>query len=342
MAELKNRHLVETARTFLLHHKVPQCFWGNAILAACYLINRMSSSVLHDQILHSILLPTQPLFYLPSCVFGCICFVHILTHGQDKLSAKATKCVFLGYSRLQRGYRCYSLDTHRYFISADVTFFEDSSFSFVTRPSVPDVLSIPLVLPSPDFPSPPTDVVTQPLQVYTHCPRPPTGPRVDSSLMPQSSPALVPQPSDDLPIAIQKGTHSTSNPHPAYNFLSFHHLSFPYFAFVFTLSSVSTLKSISEALSHPGWKQTMAEEMDVVYSNDTWELVTLPLCKSLVGYRWVYTVKVRPDDKIDRLKARLVAKGYTQQYDSYYYDTFSPVAQIAYVRLLLSMTTMRS
>ena len=48
VAERKNRLLVEIARTLLLHHKVPQRFWGDAILSACYLINRMPSSVLHD------------------------------------------------------------------------------------------------------------------------------------------------------------------------------------------------------------------------------------------------------------------------------------------------------
>ena len=213
----------------------------------------MPSSVLHDQILHSILLPTRPLFYLSPCVFGCVCFVNILTLGQDKLSAKATNCVFLGYSCLKRGYHCYSLDTNRYFVSADVTFFEDFSFfSPAVRPSTTNVLSIPLVLPSPDFPSPPTDVVTRPLQVYTRRPRSPTGPRVDSSLMPQSSFALLSQPFDDLPIAIWKVTRFTSNLHHVYNFLSFHHLSLPYFAFVFTLSSISTPKSTSEALSHSG------------------------------------------------------------------------------------------
>ena len=98
VAERKNRHLVETARTLLLYHKISQRFWGDAILAACYLINRMPSSVLHDQIPHSIIFPNQPLFCLPPCVFGFVCFVHILTPGQDKLLAKATKCVFLGYS----------------------------------------------------------------------------------------------------------------------------------------------------------------------------------------------------------------------------------------------------
>ena len=184
--------------------------------------------------------------------------------------------------------------------------------------------------------------MTRPLQVYTRRPRPPTGPRVDSSPMSQSSPALVPQPSDDLPITIRKGTRSTSNPHHVYNFLSFHHLSLPYFAFVSTLSSVSTPKSTCETLSHPGWKQTMAEEMDALYSNDTWELVALPPGKSPIGCRCVYTVKVRPDGQIDRLKARLVANGYTQQYGSNYYDTFSPVAKIVSVRLLLSMAAMLS
>ncbi|RVW22242.1 Retrovirus-related Pol polyprotein from transposon TNT 1-94 [Vitis vinifera] len=149
VAERKNRHLVETTRTILLHSNVPFRFWGDAVLTACYLINRMPSFVLHDQIPHSLLFPDQPLYFLPPRVFGCTCFVHILTLGQDKLSAKAMKCLFLGYSRLQKGYRCYSLETHRYFISADVTFFEDSPFFSTTSESLPisEVLPIPIVSP---------------------------------------------------------------------------------------------------------------------------------------------------------------------------------------------------
>ena len=122
VAELKNCHLVETAHTFLFHHTVPQRFLGDEILTACYLINRMPSFVLGDQVPRSLLFPNQSLFCLPLCVFGCTCFVHILTPSQDKLFAKAAKCIFVGYSCLQHGYRCYSPDAHRYFVTANVTF----------------------------------------------------------------------------------------------------------------------------------------------------------------------------------------------------------------------------
>ena len=53
-------------------------------------------------------------------------------------------------------------------------------------------------------------------------------------------------------------------------------------------------------------------------------------------------MKVGPNGHVDQLKAHLVAKGYTQQYGLDYYDTFSPVAKIAFVRLLFSMPVMHS
>jgi hypothetical protein len=54
--------------------------------------------------------------------------------------------------------------------------------------------------------------------------------------------------------------------------------------------------------------------MQALQKNSTWELVSLPEGKKTIGYRWVFTVKLRTDGSIDRYKARLVAKGYTQKY----------------------------
>ena len=203
VTERKNRHLVETARNLLLHHKVPQRFWGDAILAACYLINRMPSYFLHDQIPHFILFPNQPLFRLPPRVFGCVFFVHILTLGQDNLSAKATKCVFLGCSRLQRGYHYYYTDTHQYFISVDVTFFKSSLMFPITHPPSSDVIFLPLLYPVPDTSSVPLTTPPRPLQVYTRCPHTDTGPPADSSPMAPSSPTLVLSSPADLPLLFE-------------------------------------------------------------------------------------------------------------------------------------------
>jgi hypothetical protein len=326
----------------------------------------MSSSAIQNKVPHSILFPDEPLFRIAPRVFGSNCFVHDLTPGLDKLCARAIKCVFLGYSRVQKGYRCYCPSTHRFYMSADVTFFEDTPFftSSIESESISQVLPIPFLItvipptpvidqstpssstepPSPPPPPPPPP----PLQIYQRRPRlPPADPQStespsDSSPAPiSSSTSDPPTLSDDLPVTLRKGTRSTRNPHPIYNFLSHHRLSPTHCTFISSLSSVTIPKSPQEALSHPGWRQAMIDEMTALESNQTWTLVPPPSGKSIVGCRWVYTVKVGPDGRIDRLKARLVAKGYTQVFGLDYSDTFSPVAKMASVRLFLSMAAMR-
>ena len=86
----KNRHLVETAHTLLLHHKVPQRFWEDAILTACYLINRISSSVLHDKIPHSIQLPSQPLSIFPFSTYGYCDSTHLGLYSSSSSSYRAS------------------------------------------------------------------------------------------------------------------------------------------------------------------------------------------------------------------------------------------------------------
>ena len=88
----------------------------------------MSSTVLGAQIPYTVLSLDAPLFHLPPKIFGCVCYVHILGPGSDKLDPRSIKCVFLGYSHTQKGYRCYSPTLRRRFISADVTFDESQSY----------------------------------------------------------------------------------------------------------------------------------------------------------------------------------------------------------------------
>jgi hypothetical protein len=51
----------------------------------------------------------------------------------------------------------------------------------------------------------------------------------------------------------------------------------------------------------------------------------------------VFKKKVRPDGTIERYKARPVAKGYTQREDEDFFDTYSLVARLTIIQVLLSL-----
>ncbi|MCO5587551.1 hypothetical protein L7F22_041501 [Adiantum nelumboides] len=57
-------------------------------------------------------------------VFGCIAYVHISNELCKKLDSKAKKCMFVGYSNEQKGYKCYNPSTCELRVSRDVVFYE--------------------------------------------------------------------------------------------------------------------------------------------------------------------------------------------------------------------------
>ena len=265
IAERKNRHFVDTARTLLIHMHVPVFFWDVAILTACYLINCMPSSMSHDQIPFSILFLRDFLYVLPPRVFGCTYFVYQSGPIHDKLSPRSIKCIFLGYSRSQKGYRCYSPVLHRVFISSDIKFFESISYfshGFKSIVSHKESVSIglPISLPTGNTSSSPVPIPSispfrfdRPnFQIYQHRAPPeilsiePT----DSTMAPiatlPDSPT-TPAPNLDVPIALCKGTRTK---YLIDRFISYLSFSPRYSIFISSLASVSIPRTITEALAH--------------------------------------------------------------------------------------------
>nr|GEY65562.1 hypothetical protein [Tanacetum cinerariifolium] len=72
--------------------------------------------------------------------------------------------------------------------------------------------------------------------------------------------------------------------------------------------------------------------------NEVWVLVELPPNGKTVGSKWLFQKKADMDGVVHTYKARLMAKGYTQTRRIDYEETFSPVADIRAIRILIAIT----
>ena len=129
VAERKNRHIFEITRGFLFQMNVPKHFWADTVFIDCFLINGMPSPVLNWTAPYHQLFPNNLLFPIDLTVFGCTCFIPYVHPQVSKLDLKSLKCILVGYSHVQKGYRCYCPTLRHYFVSTDVAFFETTPFS---------------------------------------------------------------------------------------------------------------------------------------------------------------------------------------------------------------------
>ncbi|RVW64436.1 Retrovirus-related Pol polyprotein from transposon RE1 [Vitis vinifera] len=317
-AERKIRHLVETGLALMAQSFLPSKYWTYAFQTAVYLINLLLAKLLHFQS------PIQALFHkLPNYhhlrVFGCLCFPSLRPYAQHKLCYRSTACVFLGYAPTHKGYLCLDVSTNRIYISRNVIFHE-SSFPFQSSspPSSPSPhlpSSTPALINSPSLSAPSSPAVSSP--IITSNSIPPLIPVPFATSSP-AAPSPPPLPLNTHPMV----TRAKSGIHKKRSFIVQH---------------TTEPRTYSQASKNDSWVQAMNREYQALLRNKTWSLVPPPSSAHIVGCRWIYKLKYRPDGSIDRHKARLVAQGFTQTLGIDYFDTFSPVVKPCTIRLILAL-----
>ena len=86
---------------------MPLYYWAEVVNTPNYILNRCITSGVHEATLEECFYGRKPsLQHLK--VFGCLAYVHVPAEVRSKLDPKAEKCIFVGYSEEQKGYRCYN------------------------------------------------------------------------------------------------------------------------------------------------------------------------------------------------------------------------------------------
>ena len=81
----------------------------------------------------------------------------------------------------------------------------------------------------------------------------------------------------------------------------------------------------------------MKSEIGSMYENKVWTLVDLPDDRRAIENKWIFKKKTDADGNVTIYKARLVAKGFRQVQGIDYDETFSPVAMLKSVQIMLAI-----
>lgn len=316
VAERRNRTLLEMVRSMMAQANLPISFWGDAILTAAYVLNRVPSKSV----------PTTPyeLWHgrKPNLEglrpWGSAGFVHSTSHKHGKLGPRAVKHIFIRYCDHSKGYVMYGEHP-----DGGMTEIESRDVNFLEE----------------DFPT--IGEVKGDLKLYELQDSEVGAPILGEGEASQPYPVIDgdnesdPQYSGSVPLAQDSQTRRSKRgivPRRRYEIEGE--------SFMCASVDIDEPATYEEAVTSPNaeeWITAMKEEMSSMAKNHVWELVDLPPGRKTVGNKWVLKVKRKADGSIDKYKARLVAKGYTQREGIDYEETFSPVVRFASIRLILAI-----
>ncbi|GKA17452.1 zinc finger, CCHC-type containing protein [Tanacetum coccineum] len=309
VAERKNRALKEMVNSMLSYSGLSEGFWGEAMLTACYLLNRVPNKR-NKTTPYELWYKKRPnLSFLR--VWGCRAVVRLPDPKRKTLGEKGIDCIFVGYAEHSKAYRFYVIEPNdsvsiNSIIESRDAIFDENRFSSIPRPKdiIPNSDESQRDDHSDDVPS--------------EIPEPRKGKRVRKAKSYGS----------DFQLYLVEGSRDQVGSQYSYCY-----------------SIEEDPRTYNEAMQSRDsafWKEAIDDEIGSIMENNTWILSDLPPgCKPL-GCKWIFKRKMKVDGTIDKFKARLVIQGFRQKEGIDYFDTYAPVARITTIRLLLALAAIHN
>ncbi|GJT70535.1 retrotransposon protein, putative, ty1-copia subclass [Tanacetum coccineum] len=234
-------------------------------------------------------------------LWGCEALVKRDT--PDKLQQRSVKCIFIGYPKETMGYYFYFPPENKIVVARYVEFFEKNLITQEVSGRAMDLEEIQ------DEDTSPSEITSEiPMEVKSF--EPP-----QEEVIPLRRSERIHRPPDRLCLNVEVEEHSLGD-----------------------LNEPTSYKAVMLNSESNKWIDAMNAEIQSMMDNMVWVLVDLaPGCKT-IGNKWIFKKKTNMDGIVHTYKARLVVKGYTQLYGVDYKETFSPVAGIRAIRILISIS----
>lgn len=319
-SERMNRTVVERARAMLEDSKIDKSFWVQAVQTAGYLVNRCPTNAIDEDKTPFECWEGKKPDVSRLRAFGSTVYVHVPKERRKKLDAKAWKGVFVGYS--PNGYRVWNPDTDTIVAARDVDFVE--SLENVRHVEKKTEVSVIQVRPIEE------DVEEDNEDVDNR------SESSESEEEDEETEQEADQQQTTEVVAEGRPVRKRSAPswHKDYE-LDF--ASFAFNALVYVEDLPESVSELQKRSDWPKWQQAMQEEVDSLVKNETWILTKLPKGRSAITCKWIFKIKRAEDDHPPRYKARLVARGFSQKRGFDYEETYSPVARLDTLRVVLAL-----
>ncbi|GJR70439.1 retrotransposon protein, putative, ty1-copia subclass [Tanacetum coccineum] len=298
VSERRNHTLLDMVRSMMNLTTLPLSFWDYALESATRILNMVPTKKV-DKTPYELWYGKVPnLSYLK--VWGCEALVKRDT--PDKLQQRSVKCIFIGYPKETMGYYFYFPPENKIVVARYAEFFEKNLITQEVSGRAIDLEEI-------------QDEDTSPSKI--------------TSEIPMEVEGFEPPQEEEIPIRRFERTRRAPN-----------RLCLNVEAVEYSLGDFNEPTSYKSAIldsESNKWIDAMNAEIQSMMDNMVWVLVDLPPGCKTVGSKWIFKKKTDMDDILHTYKARLVAKGYTQLYGVDYEETFSPVADIRAIRILISI-----